>query len=60
MVAEGIASGLPGIGLPLAMKVVERECYMEGTCILVPFRLKNTHFFCKVLGSRSIESKLSR
>lgn len=28
-------------------------------CILVPFRLKNTHFCCKVLGSRCIESRLS-
>lgn len=59
MVAEGIESGLPGIGRPLAMKVVERECCMVGMRILVPFRLKNTHFSCKVLGSRAIESKLS-
>lgn len=29
MVAEGIESGLPGIGWPLAVEVVERECYME-------------------------------
>lgn len=57
MVAEGVESGLPGIGWPLTVKMIERECCMEGMCILVPFRLKNTHFSCKVLGSRSIESK---
>lgn len=41
---EGIESALPGIGRPLTMKLVERECCMEGMCILVPFTLINNTF----------------